>query len=1081
MTHTEAEKILKQIGDQLKKYYLEIFQNRNEVRLLIDENTFKTICAEANNRRPQSYNSFSYEECLEAYDTMGTNPGSNNITLPDGTTSRQVISLAIAVYQVLICYDLSPALSGDNGYYEQLKQNYESLKNAQYNLIGQYFENQDTVWLNVKDLFEHFNKKTNIPAPTQGSGKYVQYPKSQRILEKGILRNIFLRLCEWKDRTEKEVSLTQLKELLLSKDFSDFAQYAQGNFNCDYVHPLIYNAYLNGRNNYISMLKAGEASGDISEGLLPEIIKFDCESRTLFDIYGKAIDFDKAENKFFYYYDDEGCFTNIRKEEDNCKAIGKLIRKEKLSDYASFKDWYFLIDCPLPDYVFIALNTDDLKTNGFNDFLKRFFPQALPLRKKCYSLKYGLLLDARSNTYYKDYPPSIEFDFDCSHVVLKDSVFDLRIDLKSRRLDFSEIGYKISPGRLYVRIPERESDSFYINFVKIYKKSSEEEGELPEGWNLCQMKPSVTEDEDRLVSLKFFPKGNDSESVEETERLVCEKDGREYFVKNSYVDCSYIENSKPFSLSVLKKKEAFLEELINQILNFTDNASHPRAVYEIIFNIARKISDTVIDFEQWMCFYRLLKEHIFESYKERTYGNYMLVLFYGGEKDDNESKMIVRPAYIKKVPYVEGIYDGAVIQNYFSSFSIEGRTFACETKPVKIDVTALPKVLKTLCKNVTFSYEIAAPVPDYLEYLEVVRHLPKILQKDTRDSAGKYSIMFNWAEVPLSTKKERTIIDFSQHVNYLSEEDIERPEGKSNCEERNLFDYNSGLTLAQRMLYKFIQLKGEVSWQEMEGFMKQIPDNEDFWDSSKKNSKLFTLFFPLYSFGLIEVCWTGTCTKYKARKLSLKTAYGRIKTDDGMRLKIYKGKSDFYTDAENEEKVLSILSRIMSIESIIKSWTRDCNDSFDRLGYVWDFSNKGGPWYVPKNNKSFGMQCKSSKWVELAKDRTYFAFSRYELYVMPKRSENPNAERIAKLMQRALEKDKSRMTYSWSKKLFSCRFYDIPLPVLRALIIADPRYIFLPEVYKNTKISQSVDFIITDKIYEELKRIFSQALIKEET
>lgn len=100
-------------------------------------------------------------------------------------------AVAIAAYQVKIVGDLeSVVASGSNGYYQKIKDNYSSYKNADDNSIcNGYFSNQITLWREVHTLFANRGGKLDIPADHSGAGRFVQYPvKSHEMKNSDLLR-----------------------------------------------------------------------------------------------------------------------------------------------------------------------------------------------------------------------------------------------------------------------------------------------------------------------------------------------------------------------------------------------------------------------------------------------------------------------------------------------------------------------------------------------------------------------------------------------------------------------------------------------------------------------------------------------------------------------------------------------------------------------------------------------------------------------------------------------------------------------------------------------------------------------------
>lgn len=162
--------MLKKFGEIILDYFLINYPNTNSFKLSVDDYTFSEfalMCGIAEE---------DIVERIQAQDTL---------------FSDDFEALAIAAYQVKIVGDVETIVSsGSDSYYQKIRDNYSSYKNADNNSIcNKYFSNQINLWKKVQEIFEKKGGKLEIPDDHAGAGRYVQYPvKSHEIRNSDLLR-----------------------------------------------------------------------------------------------------------------------------------------------------------------------------------------------------------------------------------------------------------------------------------------------------------------------------------------------------------------------------------------------------------------------------------------------------------------------------------------------------------------------------------------------------------------------------------------------------------------------------------------------------------------------------------------------------------------------------------------------------------------------------------------------------------------------------------------------------------------------------------------------------------------------------
>ncbi len=88
--------------------------------------------------------------------------------------------ISIALLQVSLVYDSNREDISD-AFYPKMKEYYPNL-NEDHD-VQRYFENiQEPLWERARDIFEKKGRTLLIPKPKTGSGRYVQFPKSQQLI-----------------------------------------------------------------------------------------------------------------------------------------------------------------------------------------------------------------------------------------------------------------------------------------------------------------------------------------------------------------------------------------------------------------------------------------------------------------------------------------------------------------------------------------------------------------------------------------------------------------------------------------------------------------------------------------------------------------------------------------------------------------------------------------------------------------------------------------------------------------------------------------------------------------------------------
>lgn len=157
----DKDTILTKLGQNIYNYFLENTNPGEPFLLLIEPSEYKRLKEETGNINDVDY-------ALKSTDNLCSTP-------------MDYISIAVANLQVQLIYSISIDKIGDDSFYTKMKNFYPNLKED--NDILLYFERfQEDMWEKVKKVFAKKNRLLQIPEQRQGYGRYVQFPKSQRLI-----------------------------------------------------------------------------------------------------------------------------------------------------------------------------------------------------------------------------------------------------------------------------------------------------------------------------------------------------------------------------------------------------------------------------------------------------------------------------------------------------------------------------------------------------------------------------------------------------------------------------------------------------------------------------------------------------------------------------------------------------------------------------------------------------------------------------------------------------------------------------------------------------------------------------------
>ena len=181
--------ILQRLGEQIFNYFLRITSPNESFILHIDEYTYKS-CAKTAGLSEQDITLLLHGKGIYSF-------SSNN----------SFESLAIVALEIKIFYDIETDVSLINSYNTRLEKNIASF-NSQQEIQSWYNLYQDRIWNQVRQLFKNYNRFIEIPEKHFGAYRYVQYPKSQRLVSQ---REIILYADEFKKhlRPHEIISFTE--------------------------------------------------------------------------------------------------------------------------------------------------------------------------------------------------------------------------------------------------------------------------------------------------------------------------------------------------------------------------------------------------------------------------------------------------------------------------------------------------------------------------------------------------------------------------------------------------------------------------------------------------------------------------------------------------------------------------------------------------------------------------------------------------------------------------------------------------------------------------------------------------------
>ena len=479
MSEFEASTLLKLIGDLLKEYYLNVvFPSYigigiKNVKLLIDNQTFENFCNKAVNHKVVKDKNYTYQDCIEAFDCIGTKFKQYTGSLANNNYS---IALAIAVYQVLISYDINLDDSNDleNGYHSQLKNHYTSIGNG--NDISYYFSNQESLWETIKLVFPGYD--LGIPVRRNNNYRYVQYPISQRIIEPKKFREACVKF--------EKLDLSKSYTIEDFKRLPDFYLY-----NKQYEIPLIYQAFL-------SWSKIDHSKSLINDNgtTSVEFVNFD---GALYTDYGTVVSFDDYVDKPFYYYEEFGLWRNEQLPKDKAQLVGFIKRKK---DQITFSDLYCeFIECCKEDFIFYVFELNKIRqTEIYKLFYRSTKTQNNDNQQVFFEIKNGVKLDGRNNSYDKEFLPDIKLLKDCKKILIKDIFGKQEFCVRNNIIRLSDYKDMLAKGEIVITFYDEDIPDLTLNIVVPERKKIDTD-EFCIGWNLKTLAPSIKKDEIKLVGL----------------------------------------------------------------------------------------------------------------------------------------------------------------------------------------------------------------------------------------------------------------------------------------------------------------------------------------------------------------------------------------------------------------------------------------------------------------------------------------------------------------------------------------------------------------------------------------------------
>lgn len=208
--------LVEEFGKSVLNYFLMNYSENSEFKLSLDDYTF-LFCTEN-----VEINEDELIKSLQRCETSFRNPNE---------------AIAIAAYQVKIAGDVKSVTdSGNNGYYQKIRDNYPQYANCEYDseIMNSYFKDcQIRLWKTVKALFSLHSRILNIPNDHSGPGRYVQYP-----VESHELSNT--EILKWADKfklqgllpNQIQITYQKLCELFFHRYISESYKRTVWNFYC---------------------------------------------------------------------------------------------------------------------------------------------------------------------------------------------------------------------------------------------------------------------------------------------------------------------------------------------------------------------------------------------------------------------------------------------------------------------------------------------------------------------------------------------------------------------------------------------------------------------------------------------------------------------------------------------------------------------------------------------------------------------------------------------------------------------------------------------------------------------------------
>ena len=157
----ETKKILTALGQNIYNHFLETINPGEPFVLMMDP--------------------FKYHELKEKTGNIEDVDRALQFTGSLEYVPTDYIAIAVANLQVQLIYDIAKEKI-DDSFYDEMKKYYPNYF-YENNDILRYFEQlQENIWGNIRNIFLKRERFLQIPKQKSGSGRYVQFPKSQRLI-----------------------------------------------------------------------------------------------------------------------------------------------------------------------------------------------------------------------------------------------------------------------------------------------------------------------------------------------------------------------------------------------------------------------------------------------------------------------------------------------------------------------------------------------------------------------------------------------------------------------------------------------------------------------------------------------------------------------------------------------------------------------------------------------------------------------------------------------------------------------------------------------------------------------------------